>query len=364
MDFGRVIKLFSPREGFKLVGIYLFLSFLILSCASTPPKKESIEPGIPLKEIETSKQVRAMNEKILLGALTSKRDLYRDYRIGPEDLLEISVFEEEKLNRTVRVSSQGNISLPLLGILRVKGLTPYELEKEIRDLLAERYLQNPHVTVFIKEYRSQRISVIGAVEKPGVFEVAGPKTILEALGMAGGLKEDAGQFLFLIRPPPLGEEGLKKGEDPQAETIQTFVINLEDLLIRGDLNLNLSLSHGDVLNIPVSGKVFVGGEVVKPGGFPLKGKRVTVSQAIAMAEGLKPEANGSEAKIFRYSGKGNERETITVNLYAVQKGKAEDIYLIENDIVIVPKSGIKTFLIGLRDTLKGLIGFGVSLGTL
>ncbi len=343
---------------------HIFLFLLILSCSSTPPSKKEPPAQLQIKEIESSKQVRAMNERILLGALTPKRDLYRDYKIGPEDLLEISVFEEEKLNRTVRVSSQGNISLPLLGILRVKGLTPYELEKEIRDLLAEKYLQNPHVTVFIKEYRSQRISVIGAVEKPGVFEITGQKTVLEALGMAGGLKEDSGQLLFLIRPPPPREEGLKKEGETSAESVQTFVISLEDLLIKGDIQLNLPLSHGDILNIPVSGKVFVGGEVVRPGGFPLKGKRVTVSQAIAMAEGLKPEANGSEAKIFRYSGKENEREAIPVNLYAIQKGKAEDLYLVENDIVIVPKSGIKTFLFVLRDTLKGLVGFGVSLGTL
>jgi len=137
------------------------------------------------REIESSKQVKAMNERILTGSLPSGRDLYRDYKIGPEDLIEISVFEEEKLNKTVRVSSQGNISLPLLGILRVRGLTSNELEKEIRELLAEKYFQDPHVSVFIKEYRSQRISVIGAVEKPGPYDVTGQKTILGILGMAG-----------------------------------------------------------------------------------------------------------------------------------------------------------------------------------
>jgi len=345
--------------------LHIYLSLLIISCSSnlSSSKKEASVKDLQIKEIESSRQVKEMNERILLSTLSSKRDLYRDYRIGPEDLLEISVFEDEKMNKTVRVSSQGNISLPLLGILKVKGLTPYELEKEIQELLAEKYFQNPHVSVFIKEYRSQRISVMGAVEKPGVFDVTGQKTVLDALGMAGGLKEEAGHLLFLIRPPLL-EEVSQSEKESSEDRIRTFVINLEDLLTRGDLSLNLPLNHGDVLNIPVSGKVFVGGEVVKPGGFPLKGKRVTVSQAIAMAEGLKPEANGSETKIFRYSGKGNERETISVNIYAIQKGKMEDPYLMENDIVIVPKSGIKTFLYVLRDTVKGLIGFGVSLGTL
>ena len=345
---------------------YFLLIFLIVSCATTPPppKKGVISPETQIKEIESSKQVKEMNERILMSSLSSRRDLYRDYKIGPEDLVEISVFEEEKLNKTVRVSSQGNISLPLLGILRVKGLTANELEKEIRDLLSEKYLQDPHVSVFIKEYRSQRISVIGAVEKPGIFEVTGRKTILDMLAMAGGLKEEAGQLLFLIRPPIPEEEVAKENKDSDEAMPKTFVVDLEELLVKGDLTLNLPLIHGDVINIPISGKIFVGGEVKSPGGFPLKGKKLTVSQAIAMAGGLIPEADGAETKIFRYPGKGTERETLSANVYAIQKGESEDPYLKENDIIIVPKHGMKAFLIGLRDTLKGLLGFGFSLGSL
>jgi len=346
--------------------LFLSFSFLFICCASTAPSKRetSTTPELQMKEMDSSRQVKAMNERILVSHLSLKRDLYRDYQIGPEDLLEVSVFEDEKLNKTVRVSSQGNISLPLLGILRVKGLTPYELEKEIRELLVEKYFQNPHASVFIKEYRSQRISVMGAVEKPGAFDVTGQKTVLDILAMAGGLKEDAGQLLFLIRPPRLEDGGTQEKKGSEEQTIKTFVIDLEALLVKGDLILNLPLLHGDVLNIPLSGKVFMGGEVIRPGGLPLKGKRMTISQAITMAEGLKPEAKGDETKIFRYSGIGNERETISVNIYAIQKGQGEDIHLRENDIVIVPKSGVKAFLVGFRDTVKGLLGFGFSLGSL
>ena len=306
-----------------------------------------------------------MNERILMSALSSKRDPYRDYKIGPEDLLEISVFEEEKLNKTVRVSSQGNISLPLLGILRVKDLTANELEKEIRDLLAEKYFQDPHVSVFIKEYRNQRISVMGAVEKPGVYDVTGQKTVLDMLAMAGGLKGgSAGQLLFLIGHPDRKKRSAKEKKDSDDQTPKTFVIDLEELLVKGDLTLNLPLTHGDVINIPVSGKIFVGGEVKRPGGFPLQGKRMTISQAITLAGGLKYEANGSETKIFRYSEKGTEREILSVNVYAIQKGESEDPYLKENDIIIVPKKRCESFLTGFRDTFKGLIGFGYSLGSL
>ncbi len=340
------------------------IAFLFSCTSKSRVKRESTPTHIATQEMTSPKQVRAMNEKILMSALTLKREPYQDYKIGPDDLIEISVFEEEKLNKTVRVSSQGNITLPLLGILRVKGLTANELEKEIRELLAEKYLQNPNVTVFIKEYRSQRISVIGAVEKPGIFDITGQKTVLDMLAMAGGLKDEAGQLLFLIRPPGQEDEVTQKDRNQDHLIPKTFVIDLEALLVKGDMSLNLPLIHGDVLNIPISGKIFVGGEVNKPGGFPLQGKRITISQAIALAEGLKQRANGADTKIFRYSDGEDSKEILTVNLYAVQKGKAIDPYLRENDIVIVPQSGVKSFLFELRDTVKGLLGFGFSLGSL
>jgi polysaccharide export outer membrane protein len=355
----------------------LFLILLIVSCVSRPtPKEQIVSPEKTRKEIESSRQVRAMNERILMSSLSSKRDPYRDYKIGPEDLIEISVFEVEKLNKTVRVSSQGNISLPLLGVLRVKGLTANQVEKELKELLAEKYLQDPQVSVFIREYRSQRISVMGAVKEPKVFEVTGQKTVLDMLAMAGGVRDDAGHLLFLIRPPAAeGEalEALEKGKAPEAlegekdsnqGRPQTFVIDLEELLIKGDLTLNVPLMHADVINIPISGKVFVGGEVRRPGGFPIGKKRMTLSQAIVLAAGLKSQANGSETKIFRYSEKGIGKEVLSFNVYAIQKGENEDPYLNENDIIIVPRHGMKAFLIGIRDTVSGIFGMGYSLGSL
>ncbi|MBP1712201.1 MAG: putative Polysaccharide export protein [Deltaproteobacteria bacterium] len=311
-----------------------------------------------MQKIESARQIKAMNKNIFAAMGSSPKPSDRDYKIGPEDLLEISVFEDEKLNKTVRVSSQGNISLPLLGVLRVKGLTANELEREIRDLLAEKYLHDPHVGVFIKEYRNQRISVIGMVEKPGVYDVTGQKMVLDMLTLAGGLKEDAGPLLFLIRSSLLQEGGPGRQEESSGQAPQTLVIRLEELLIRGDLATNVAVIHGDVINIPPSGKVFVGGAVVKPGGFSLKGKKLTVSQAITLAEGLKPESSGSEARIYRYSGIASEKEAIPIDVLAIQDGLAEDPYLEENDILIVPQSPVKYFLIGLRDSLKGFFSFG------
>lgn len=337
----------------------ILAGFLLNSCASGSNSPKGMSPReIQEKEIESARQVKEMNERILVSALATSKATSGDYKIGPEDLLEIAVFEVEKLNKTVRVSTRGDISLPLLGILKVKGLTATELEKRITDLLAEKYIKNPYVTVFIKEYRNQRISVIGMVEKPGIFEVAGQKTVLGMLAMAGGLKEDAGRLLFLLRSPPLNEDDQKETGESARQAPLTLVIDLDELLIKGDLTLNVPTFSGDVINIPASGKVFVGGDVQRPGGFPLKGKRLTVTQAIALAEGLRPEADGSEVKIFRFSGNGNKKEVIDVNYYDIVEAKAFDPYLKENDILIVPRSGLKNFWVGFRDFFRFSFGLG------
>jgi len=346
-------------KNYKKLLFCLLFGFLLNSCASGPISPQLVTPQeIQKKEIESARQVKEMNEKLLMGNLASSKTFGEDYKIGPEDLIEITVFEVDKLNKTVRVSAKGDISLPLLGVLKVKGLTATELEKKVTDLLAEKYLKDPYVTVFIKEYRNQRISVIGMVEKPGVFEVSGQKTVLGMLAMAGGLKEEAGRLLFLIRPHDLNEDVLKEMGGFAQQPPLTLVIDLEELLIKGDLTLNVPTKAGDVINIPASGKVFVGGAVVRPGGFPLKGKKLTVTQAIALGEGLKTEADGSEIKIFRFSGTGYEKEVISVNYDAIVKGQANDLFLKENDILIVPISGVKSVWAGFRDFFRFSFGIG------
>lgn len=322
---------------------------LPLSCASSSRSKD-IPPvsAASIKEIESSKQVKAMNEKLLMSMLSAGRTSSKDYKIGPDDLIEVTVFEDEKLNKIVRVTSQGNISLPLIGIIQVKGLTSSELEKEVRALLSEKYLQDPHISIFIKEYHNQRISVMGAVTKPGVYDVTGEKTILDLLSLSGGLRDDAGKLLFLIRPP-------SQDRSLDSEPPKTFTADLEDLLIKGDLSLNYSLLHGDVMNIPPAGKVFVGGLVMRPGGFPLE-KKMTLSQAIAVAGGLDTKADTSEVRVFRYSGKGEQKQAIIYNVSQIQKGQISDPYLQENDVVFVPRSGTKTVLLEMWDFFKARVG--------
>ncbi len=354
----------SKKERFRLLVVCSTL-ILSVSCASGPSSKDGkggLQPSqVFVQQIESSGQVNAMNEKIL-GSASSRSPSRNDYKIGPDDLLEISVFEEEKLNKTVRVSSQGNVSLPLIGILQVKGLSSREVEKEIETLLGEKYLKNPQASVFIKEYRNQRISVMGAVVKPGVVDVTGQKTVLDLLSLAGGLRDDAGQLLFLIRPPGMEVRDAVAKEASDQNKPRTYIIDLEELLMKGDLTSNLSLLHGDVVNIPTRGKMFVGGEVKKQGGYLLS-RNMTVSQAIALAEGLAPNASGSKVKVFRYSGKGLERDAFTVDVYAIQKGKAEDPFVKENDVIMVPRDDGKAIAREAYNFIKGAVGmFSLGVG--
>jgi protein involved in polysaccharide export with SLBB domain len=120
-------------------------------------------------------------------------------RIGPDDLLQISVFEAPDLNRTLRVSANGEISLQLLGPVKAGGLTPRQLELVLQELLRRTYMKNPHVGVFVQELQSHPVSVVGAVKKPGVFQIRGTKTVLELLSMAEGLADDAGDTVLVMR---------------------------------------------------------------------------------------------------------------------------------------------------------------------
>lgn len=269
-----------------------------------------------------------------------------DYRIGPEDLLEITAYNVEDLKKTVRVNSQGNIALPLVGIVRAKGLTTSELEHLIAEKL-DRYVEETVVNVFVKEYHSQRISVVGAVNKPQAYAVTGQRNLIDMLMIAGGLKEDAGGVCYIIRPLA------KNVTDKQTETL---VIDLNELLVNGNFNLNIPVFAGDVINVPKGGVFFIDGAVKTPGVFTIKGK-TTFMQAITMAQGVNSDAVLDDIRVFRDNGKGG-RDVIKINYDSVKRGEKPDILLAENDIIIVPKSGIKTFFNDFLNTVKGFIAFG------
>lgn len=250
-----------------------------------------------------------------------------EFKIGAKDLLEISVFGLEELNRTVRVSEEGKISLPLLGEIQVGGLTKTELEKKLSQLLEEEYLQNPQVTVFIKEYQSKRVFMLGAVGKPGPYELLGRQTLLHLISQAGGLTNDAGDEIIIIRK-------LQDG------TNTSFRIPIDDLILEGDTELNIPLEPDDIVNIPADKAVFVYvfGQVRNPGALEVKKSNMpTLLRAIAQAGGFTDRASKSGVIIKRIDQEGKETQ-IKVNVKDIIKGKRKDIPLKENDLVYVPES--------------------------
>jgi polysaccharide export outer membrane protein len=247
-----------------------------------------------------------------------------DYRIGPKDLLEITVFGLPELTQTVRVAEDGSITMSLLGKVEVAGLTAQELEKKLASILDKQYTKEARVTVFIREY--QKVSVIGAVGRPGQYELVGPTTLLQVIAQAGGLTAQAMNELFVYR---LGKDGKPT----------RIAIMVEEWMIKGNQDLNFELQPKDVISVPIdqTQNVFVYGEVNSPGAIPyLASKKITLLQAIAQAGGTTEWAKKSRVMIKRKDKKTGKEMKIRVNLKNLISGKVADIALEEGDVVIVP----------------------------
>ena len=260
-------------------------------------------------------------------AQDAKEAFVRAYRIGPGDLLEIRVFEVKELDQVVRVSEDGSITLPLLGRVVVEGMTQEGVTKKLTDLLSAKYVKNPQVTIFIKEYKNQQVAVIGAIARAGSYELVGRKNLLQIISMAGGFSESAGNEVFILR----------EGPDGQTSTI---AVDLKDLLGNGNQSLNVAIEPNDVINVPVDKeiRVFVMGRVTRPGAVKSKlSEGITLFQAIADAGGLAEGAKESAITITRKDQAGKERK-IKVNLKDIIKGRKKDIVLQEGDVIYVPES--------------------------
>jgi polysaccharide export outer membrane protein len=271
-----------------------------------------------------------------------------EYRVGSGDLLAVAVLQVPELATEVRVSQQGVISLPLLGVVRVGGLTPTEIEEHLASKLRESYVRNPHVSVQVAEIQSHPVSVVGAVATPGVFQVRGPTPLLELLSLAGGVTEGAGDTVLVERP--LGIVGPAEAE-PVTE------IGLARLLESGDPDANVIVQPGDVVKVPRAAVVYVVGEVRRPGAFPLSGRdRLTVLRAVALGEGLSDMADTSDAVLLRTTDAGEQTE-IALRLDRIIEAEEPDPALQANDVLFVPRSGGKAAARATLDVLSRVFAF-------
>ncbi len=259
--------------------------------------------------------------------LFSQEKFTLEYKIGAKDLLDIKVFGLDELDSTVRVSEEGTITLPLVGEVKVKGLTKTGLEKRLSELLGEEYLQNPQVTVFIREHQSTRISVLGAVRNPGLYDLLGRETLMQIIAQAGGLTTEAGDEIVIMR---------QRGDG----TSNSFRISIDDLFVKGDATLNIPLQPNDIINIPVDKAVFVYvmGQVRNPGALEVRRSNIpTLLQAIAQAGGFSERASKGRVLIKRKVSKTGREIQIKVNVKSIIKRRKRDIQLLENDVIFVPE---------------------------
>jgi polysaccharide export outer membrane protein len=250
-----------------------------------------------------------------------------EYQIGAKDLLEISVFEVPELNITVRVSENGLINLPLLGEVRVEGLNRSDLEKKIAAMLEKNYLKNAQVTIFIKEFQSKKVSVMGAVKNPGNQDLIGRQSLLQVISMAGGLSEQASDTVVIFR-------------QFRSVPSQSLIIKLDDLLLKANPMYNIPIFPGDIINVPGSQflDIYVFGQVKNPGAVRMKkgSDDVTLLRAIAQAGGFSDRARRGKVLITRTED-GTEKK-IHVDVKDILSGGRKDFVLQAFDVVFVPES--------------------------
>ena len=261
------------------------------------------------------------------------------YLLGPDDLLEISGPElTESGGKRSRIDGDGNAEVPLVGRVHVAGLTVQQTEEKL-DKLLRTYIRDPQVAVNIAEVHSQPVSVLGAVNTPGVHQVQGPKTLLETLALAGGIRQDAGYSVRITRQVEWGCIPLLSARADASGRFSVAELNLKEIMEAKNPEENILIFPHDVISIPKADMVYVIGEVRRSGGFVLgEHQTISVLQALSMAEGLNTGADTRHARILRLKKEADQREELPVDVKDVLAGKKPDMPLQGDDILFIPGS--------------------------
>ncbi len=248
------------------------------------------------------------------------------YLVGPGDILDVSVYDEEDLTRLVTVQHGGEISFPLIGEVYVDGLTVKEVKQQLTELLGKDFLVAPQLTVTVKEYLSQWLTVAGEVARPGKYYLEGPKTLLELLTEAGGFSDEASGEIVISQFTRTFEDG----------TTSMRVKLSPDMSPTEQRNsLALSLADGDLITVSARTFIYISGEVNKPGPYPLT-SGLTVLEAVSLCGGISKFGSKGKVEILRKSDSGTP-ERIKVDISGIEKGKKVDIPLVVGDIIKVGK---------------------------
>jgi polysaccharide export outer membrane protein len=337
-----------------IAAVSAFITSSNFAGAQQPAAAESVAPA-----------ATASTQAETTAGITKIGEVDDRYRIGAGDVLDIRVFNRPTLSRdAVRVDARGMIRMPLLE----EGIAAAcRTESELAQLIAAsylKYLRTPNVEVFVKEYNSQPVAVIGAVNQPGRFQLQRRVRLLELISFAGGPNAKAGGRINIVRTTnPLACNA--PGDAPAAETValetspstaapdemnNLVAVDLNSTM-RGGTEANPYVQPGDIISLPDAQQILIIGNIVNPTALPIKDRPITISTAIAMAGGTLPDTKKSKVKIVRQLPGNGGTKDIIVNLDDISKRRSEDIALQANDIVEVPSSTGKRMLRGLIGTI-------------
>lgn len=280
----------------------------------------------------------------VVGQTTQPSSVPSSTTIGPEDTVTIVALGADEISKPWRVSSTGDLTLPLVGRIHASGKTTEQLENELTEKLAT-YIRDPAVTVYISEFRSGIVTIEGAVEKPGRFQTEGKKTLLGVLMMAGGVKSP-GPTLRITRASKYGPIPLRGARKALVGDTSTIEIPVTDALDAGNPAANLLMEPEDVVSVSILQRlVYILGEVNRGGAVELVTQdSVSIVQVLAAAGGLTKVASPGKTTILRKDSEGRYTPMESVDLKKIMAGKNEDKLLLAGDIVIVPASNVKYYL--------------------
>jgi polysaccharide biosynthesis/export protein len=292
--------------------------------------------GTPTSASAQVQQAQSVAAKQPASRLAVESDV-----LGVGDEITLSEFDVEEFNdKSFQVAADGSLGLPLVGRIRAIGMTVSEFERSLDEKL-RRYIKNPNATVTSIKYHGRMVSLVGAVNNPGAYQITEPKTILEMLSLAGGLKADAGSWLLLTRKDQYGK--LPENENVTFSAgVSEARIPITPLLAGTRPSLNLVVLPNDLIMVAKAEMVYAVGEVKKQGGFVLGDhEQLSLLKLLSLAEGLGSTAAAAQAKIIHENG--STRTETAIDVQKILEGKASDVLLSPDDILFVPTNKSKKF---------------------